>query len=192
MFKRLLVCALFFGLSSCGDNVREHSSIDDNNGASSAGYGAAGEGRNGAVAGAIDGGSLHGGTQLEAGLKVSYEADAINDPGNVLSRRVFYFAYDSNDVSEQDIELIKHHGRYLAMNPKAKLRLEGHADERGTREYNIALGERRARAVRELLLYEAAGEEQITVISYGEEKPVAFGQDEESMQMNRRVEIVYQ
>ena len=90
------------------------------------------------------------------------------------------------------LSLVKHHGRYLSFNTNASVRLEGHADERGTREYNIALGEGRARRVKEIMLYEGASEDQISVISYGEEKPVAFGRDNESMGLNRRVEIFLQ
>ncbi|MCG6937443.1 MAG: OmpA family protein [Gammaproteobacteria bacterium] len=146
----------------------------------------------GATAGTIEGAEGAGGTELEGGKLVSYEENAINDPNNVLSQKVVYFAFDSNKVGDDYVELVKHHGRYLAFNANARVRLEGHADERGTREYNVALAEARARAVKQLMLYEGAGNDQIAVISYGEEKPVAFGHDEESMSLNRRVEIVYQ
>jgi peptidoglycan-associated lipoprotein len=123
---------------------------------------------------------------------VSYEEGAINDPNNVLSEKIIYFVYDRNSVGDDFAELVKHHGRYLSFNPSASVRLEGHADERGTREYNIALGEGRALAVKQIMLYEGATNDQIFVISYGEEKPVAFGRDDESMGRNRRVEISYQ
>lgn len=152
--------------------------------------GAADDG-SGATAGGIDGADGLDGTALEGGKLVSYEEGAINDAENILSERVIYFDYDSNSVDDDYIELVKHHGRYLSFNVNASLRLEGHADERGTREYNVALAEARAQSVKQLMLYEGAGNDQITVISYGEEKPVAFGHDDESMSMNRRVEIVY-
>ena len=82
-------------------------------------------------------------------------------------------------------------GRNLAANPNMQVRLEGHADERGSREYNIGLGERRAQAVRRVLQLQGAGAQQLTTVSYGEERPAASGSDEESWRLNRRVELVY-
>ena len=189
MKKVFLLAILAMLLTACGDQTRPDGSIDSepNNGAQYEG-GAGG----GAVAGTIDGSGVEGGSALEGAKLVSYEKNAIFDDNNVLSGRIVYFAYDSNDVSEDYLALVKHHGKYLSFNPQAKMRLEGHADERGTREYNIALAERRAQAVKQIMLYEGADSSQITVISYGEEKPVSFSHDEESMQLNRRVEIVYQ
>jgi len=84
------------------------------------------------------------------------------------------------------------HGRYMASNPNAEVRLEGHADERGSREYNVGLGERRALGVRQILLLQGATASQLSTVSYGEERPAVFGSDEESYGLNRRVEIVYQ
>jgi peptidoglycan-associated lipoprotein len=184
MKKIFLIMMLAFLISSCGDRIKPDGE-DTANIAST-------EDSSGATAGGIDGASGIGGTALEGGMLVSYEENAINDPKNVLSEKVIYFAFDSNAVGDNYVELVKHHGKYLSFNPKASVRLEGHADERGTREYNVALAERRAQAVKQLMLYEGATESQITVISYGEEKPVSFDHDEESMSLNRRVEIVYQ
>ncbi len=146
----------------------------------------------GATAGSLSDADGAGATALEGGMLVSYDEAAINDPNNVLSEKVIYFVFDSNNVGDEFVELVKHHGKYLSFNASASVQLEGHADELGTREYNIALAERRAIAVKQLMLYEGATNDQITVISYGEEKPVEFGHDEESMALNRRVEIVYQ
>jgi len=178
MIKILLVTALALSMVACGDRIKPDVPVD--------------EGASGATAGGIDGADGSGGTALEGGKLVSYEEGAINDPDNVLSEKIVYFGFDSNSVGDDYIELVKHHGKYLSFNVNASVRLEGHADERGTREYNVALAESRAQAVKQLMLYEGASNEQISVISYGEEKPVAFGQDEESMTLNRRVEIVYQ
>ncbi|MGD8498715.1 MAG: OmpA family protein, partial [Chromatiales bacterium] len=83
------------------------------------------------------------------------------------------------------------HGQFLASNPQQQLRLEGHTDERGTREYNIGLGERRAGAVEQVLLLQGVSRDQIEKVSYGEELPVSLGQDEESWSLNRRVELNY-
>jgi len=184
MKKLFLISMLALSIASCGDRIKPDSEGPANVQGT--------EDSSSATAGGIDGGSGIGGTALEGGMLVSYEENAINDPKNVLSQKVIYFAFDSNTVPDSDVELVKHHGKYLSFNPNASVRLEGHADERGTREYNVALAERRAEAVKQLMLYEGAGNNQITVISYGEEKPVSFGHDEESMSLNRRVEIVYQ
>jgi peptidoglycan-associated lipoprotein len=83
------------------------------------------------------------------------------------------------------------HANYLAQNPSQKVRLEGHADERGSREYNIGLGERRGQAVRRALLLSGVSEVQLSTVSYGEERPAAAGSDEQTYALNRRVEIVY-
>ena len=90
-----------------------------------------------------------------------------------------------------DADTAAQHGLVLANNPGRSVRLEGHADERGSREYNIGLGERRSQAVRRLLLIQGASPDQISTVSFGEERPAAFGSDEESYQLNRRVEITY-
>ena len=111
---------------------------------------------------------------------------------SLLSKRVIYFDFDKSNVKAEYRGIIAAHAAYLAAHSSARITLEGHADERGTREYNVALAERRAQAVKQLMLYEGAGNDQISIISYGEEKPVAFGHDDESMSLNRRVEIVYQ
>ena len=145
----------------------------------------------GATVGTIDAGGAFAGTALE-GMKISYEKNAINDPGNVLSIKTIYFDFDSSEISDLDVEVIKHHGKYLALNPDATLRLEGHTDERGTREYNIALADRRAQSVKKILLFEGASSSQITIISYGEEKPAAIGHDEAAWKLNRRAELVYE
>jgi peptidoglycan-associated lipoprotein len=131
------------------------------------------------------------GTAL-AGMKISYEKDAINDPENVLSIKTIYFAYDSSEISEEDVEVIKHHGKYMALHPDVSVRLEGHTDERGTREYNVALADRRAQSVKKLMLFQGPSATQATIISYGEEKPAALGHDEAAWKLNRRVELVYE
>ena len=177
----LLVVTLATTLVACGERIKPDSDAVP--------QGSAAEGAN---ASGIDGAGGLGGNALEGGMLVSYEENAINNPENVLSERVIYFGYDSNSVGDDYIELVKHHGKYLSFNANATLRLEGHADERGTREYNVALGEGRAQAIKQLMIYEGASNDQIYVISYGEEKPVEFGRDDESMSLNRRVEIVYE
>ena len=115
-----------------------------------------------------------------------------NDSGSVLAERFIYFDFDSDRISQDYQDLLSHHGKYLAANSDVSVRLEGHADERGTREYNVALGNRRAQAVRRLILLQGAAASQISVISYGEEKPVALSHDDEAWRLNRRAELIYQ
>lgn len=182
MKKIILIAMLGLSIAACdGDRIQPDSET----------AGSDAESAGGATAGGIDDGAGMGGTTLDGGKLVSYAEGAINDPNNVLSEKMVYFAFDSNIVGDDYVELVKHHGKYLSFNANASVRLEGHADERGSREYNVALAERRAQSVKQLMLYEGATNAQISIISYGEEKPVAFGQDEESMSLNRRVEIVY-
>lgn len=104
---------------------------------------------------------------------------------------VIYFDFDESELRPEYGDLLARHANRLANSSRAKVRLEGHADERGSREYNIGLGERRAQAVRRMLLIQGAAAEQISTVSFGEERPAAVGSDEESYALNRRVEIKY-
>lgn len=115
--------------------------------------------------------------------------------GNALRpgcNQIYYFDFDNSDVRDCDRESIEIQARYLSSHPRAKVRVEGNTDNRGSREYNIALGERRANSVAELLKLNGADRSQIKIVSYGAEKPVAFGDTEEDYQLNRRVELVYE
>lgn len=108
-----------------------------------------------------------------------------------ISTKVVYFEFDSSAIKARDLATISNHAKYLGKNPSTSIRLEGHADERGTREYNVGLGERRANAVRDALLLRGVSARQISVVSYGEERPVALGHSESDWDKNRRVEFVY-
>jgi len=110
----------------------------------------------------------------------------------LLAQRVYYFGYDSFDISDGDTMSIYAHAKRLANSPRTKVRLEGHTDERGSREYNVALGERRANAVANILLLKGANQDQISVVSYGKEKPAVRGHDDSAWAKNRRVVIVYE
>lgn len=136
-------------------------------------------------------GSEPGAESIPLGQDGALAADPLDDPESLLSKRVIYFDFDSSQVKPEFVEVIAAHGRYLAAHPSARIRLEGHADERGTREYNVGLGERRAKAVERMILLQGASRDQIEVVSYGEELPVALGHDEQSWALNRRVEINY-
>lgn len=116
---------------------------------------------------------------------------ALDDPDSPLSNRTVYFEFDSSEVTAEDREVVDLHARYLAANPQQRVVLEGHADERGSREYNIGLGDRRAQSVRRLMEFQGVAPDQIRTVSYGEEKPAVEGHDEQAWSRNRRVEIVY-
>lgn len=107
-----------------------------------------------------------------------------------MKSNIIYFAYDSSEVTTEGLKSIDAFGKYLSINGGAKLRLEGHADERGSREYNVALGERRAIAVQSALIARGAAPSQLSLISYGEERPAVAEHTEEAYAKNRRVEIV--
>lgn len=106
-----------------------------------------------------------------------------------LNTKVFYFDFDVSEFMASDRDVLAIHGRNLARTSSSRIRLEGHADERGTREYNLALGERRANSIRDYLVVNGASLSQIESVSYGEERPAQQGQSEASYRMNRRVEI---
>ncbi|AKJ95737.1 MULTISPECIES: peptidoglycan-associated lipoprotein Pal [Thioalkalivibrio] len=121
-----------------------------------------------------------------------FDAAALDDPESPLAERLVYFEFDRDEVKSEYMPMLEAHAAYLSQNSGARLRLEGHTDERGTREYNLALGERRAQSVRRVLNLNGASDDQLEVISYGEEMPVAFQQNEEAWAKNRRVELVYE
>lgn len=116
---------------------------------------------------------------------------ALEDPNSPLSTRIIYFEYDSSDIPPEYRGTIEAHAAFLSSNPDVNVTLEGHADERGSREYNLALGERRAEAVKRQLTLLGASPAQIITVSYGEERPAIEGHDEAAWSQNRRVEILY-
>lgn len=113
------------------------------------------------------------------------------DPNNPLSTRIIYFAFDSSAIPSRFARVIQAHASYLAKHPQVNLRLEGHTDERGTREYNVALGERRAESVEQAMVLSGASSNQITTLSFGEERPASLGSNPEAYAQNRRVELIY-
>ena len=125
----------------------------------------------------------------ETGQQMTAEQMAKQDLARV--GMVVYFDYDSSEIKPEYSAVIAAHAKYLATNSNLKVRLEGNTDERGTREYNIGLGERRAQAVRRALLLQGVTEAQVTTLSYGEERPAVEGHDESAYAKNRRVEFAY-
>jgi peptidoglycan-associated lipoprotein len=116
-------------------------------------------------------------------------ASATSAPAGVAT--VLYFDFDRSEIRPEYASVIKAHAKHMAAFGAARVRLEGHTDERGSREYNIALGERRSQAVRRALMLEGAADGQLTTVSYGEERAAVEGSDEGAYEKNRRVEIVY-
>ncbi len=148
-----------------------------------------------ATGGASTGGATTSGvtgsgvTGAQAGGGIA--SSALKDPRNILSRRNIYFDYDQFTVKDEFRPLVEAHAKYLQANRSARVILQGHTDERGTREYNIALGQKRADAVKNMMLLYGATEVQIETVSFGKEKPRREGHDEASWAENRRVDIVH-
>lgn len=112
--------------------------------------------------------------------------------GSKEVKDVFYFAFDRSDLDQEGKAALRTHARYLLKNKSAKIRVEGHTDERGSREYNVALGERRAKSVARELYNEGVGSDQVAIVSYGEEKPAVRGHNEKAWQWNRRGKLNYE
>ncbi len=135
-----------------------------------------------AGSGAVTSGASRGGT---------WSGNPLDDPNSLLSTKTVYFEFDQSTIRSEFVDVLRAHAGYLNTNRSATVRIEGHADERGSREYNIGLGERRANAVRNFLEAEGVSASQISTISYGEERPAALGHDEISWAENRRAVLVY-
>ncbi|MBI1174529.1 MAG: peptidoglycan-associated lipoprotein Pal [Sideroxydans sp.] len=118
-------------------------------------------------------------------------ADPLNDPNSTLAKRSVYYPFDVSVVQDADKPLLQAHAKYLSEHPDRKVRLEGNCDERGSTEYNIGLGQRRADGVKKVLVLDGANASQLTTISYGEEKPKATGHNEDSWKQNRRTDLNY-
>lgn len=119
-----------------------------------------------------------------------YGGNEIPPEGGELTD-VIYFDFDSSEVRAQDRDIVSRHAVYMQDNPRVTVRLQGHADERGSREYNIGLGERRAQAVRQMLLLQSVSGSQIQTVSFGEERPESLGSSESDYAQNRRVVFEY-
>jgi peptidoglycan-associated lipoprotein len=117
--------------------------------------------------------------------------ELLSDPTTALSKRTFYFEFNSAELSDEDRDALATHARFMSEVPDVTVVLEGHADERGSREYNLALGERRAKVIERVLTLQGVSRDQIQVISFGEERPQALDHDEESWRLNRRVQLLY-
>ena len=167
----ILAACLALGLSACASKPKQADSakVEDRSGA-----------------GSDKGAQTHG-----AGADAGGAMNELDNPASPLAVRTIYFDYDSSDILPEYQKAVEAHAAYLAAHPEKTLALEGHADERGSREYNLALGERRAQSVKRQMVLLGAGTAQIRTTSYGEERPVADGHDDAAWSQNRRVEIIY-
>lgn len=118
-------------------------------------------------------------------------AAALKDPNNILSKRSIFYDFDKFDVRDEYRALVEAHAKYLRENPGAKVLIQGNTDERGSREYNLALGQRRSEGVRRMMMLLGVREDQIEAVSLGEEKPRAPGSDEAAWSQNRRSDILH-
>jgi peptidoglycan-associated lipoprotein len=169
-YRLLLISLLAVALAGCAGNTIPDPDPDPAEGSANS--------NGSASSGGMDGSSMGGGSDMPSDL-------------NAELTMILYFDFDQADLRPQYGDLLAAHASKLSNNSRTKVRLEGHADERGSREYNIGLGERRAQAVRRMLLIQGASSNQISTVSFGEERPAAMGSDEDSWQQNRRVEIKY-
>lgn len=155
----------------------------DDDAAAAAGGEAAADSEYSSQTGLDTGAVGEGGAYVEPGMEPGDEA--------LVAETVIYFDFDTARIRAEYSEVLAAHARRLSAKSDLSVRLEGHADERGSREYNIGLGERRAQAVRQVLMLQGVPAAQITTVSYGEERPAVSGSTEEAWERNRRVEIVY-
>ena len=140
---------------------------------------------------ALPGGQAMDATGIAGSGALGDGKDPLKDPGSILSKRTIFFDFDSAAIRDEFRPLIEAHAQYLRGNNQAKTILQGHTDERGSREYNLALGQRRAESVQQAMALLGVADAQIEAVSMGEEKPIDEGHDESAWQQNRRVEIHY-
>lgn len=129
--------------------------------------------------------------KTEESRQNAMQTNPLQDPENLLSRRTVFYDYDSANIRDEDKPVVEAHARYLINNKNIKIMLQGHTDERGSREYNLALGQRRADSVKKLMTVIGVPDNQVETVSYGEERPVVADHNEEAYAQNRRTEIVY-
>ena len=148
--------------------------------------------------GADEGSTVYGGADgegISSGMLSDEERQTARERAEQQALRditTFYFHFDTSEIKQEVRDVLVAHARYLANNPRQQVRLEGHADDRGTKEYNLALGERRANAIQRFLVVNGASRGQIETVSYGEEKPAVRGSSESAWAQNRRVELIFQ
>ncbi len=172
-------------LTGCSSSDEQDSSLAD-----------AAQGTDALTSGLNDGsmnGTQFGGSGLNSGSGANSRlGPEFSDPNNPLSKQIIYFELDSSQVKQDYVPVVAAHAQYLASHANQHVILAGHADERGSSEYNIALGEQRAKSVERMMRAQGVSAAQLEIVSYGEEKPAVPGHNEAAWQMNRRVEVAYQ
>ncbi|MDX2506369.1 MAG: peptidoglycan-associated lipoprotein Pal [Gammaproteobacteria bacterium] len=183
----LLVAAPLFFVTACtsiSDDPSGDAVVEDRTGGAT---GQSGEGYEGQTGGYDDSG-MGSGSAMNG---QSYSGDPLSDPNSPLSARTIYFEYDSTVINSEGQSALNAHAEYLSLNSDKQIIIEGHTDERGTREYNLSLGERRSNAVADFLSASGVPGQQLEVRSYGEENPMALDHNDSAWQLNRRVELLY-
>lgn len=178
MKKFLIAAAMVAVLAGC--STQPSAPVDDQSAAAAAAGAKPGTSTSGTTPSGVSG------TATGAGAM-----SPLKDPNNILSKRSVYFEFDSFVVEDKYKAQVDAHARYLTGNKTAKVTLQGNTDERGSREYNIALGQKRAEAVKRVLVLMGAQDVVIETVSYGKEKPRREGHDEAAWAENRRVDIIY-
>lgn len=175
LFAGLLIMGVLAGCSSTPTKEQEGAAVEDRK----------------PVAGAPEAKPADSGVTSRPLGTSTVAADPLKDPANILSKRSVYFDFDSNLVKDEYKPVVTAHAKYMTQNRAAQMRIEGNADERGSREYNLALGQRRADAVKQMMQLLGAQAGQIESVSFGEEKPKAAGHDEAAWAENRRADVKY-
>jgi peptidoglycan-associated lipoprotein len=188
MRKIALAALVALSLAGCQTQPSQEAPIDDKSGAGVA-SGTPGASTAGAGSGGVTGSG--GPTTAGRGGAGGDGGNPLRDPANILSRRSVFFEFDSIAVRDEFRPMVEAHARYLAANRTARATIQGHTDERGSREYNIALGQRRADAVKRMMTLVGAQDGQIETVSFGKEKPRNPGHDEAAWAQNRRADIVH-
>ena len=176
------IAAVF--LAGCASQETQPEAPIDDKGAATASAG-------GATTSGVGGSGVGGTTASGGAVGAGAGGSPLRDPANILSKRSVYFDYDSFVVKDEFRPLVEAHARYLVANRGTRMIIQGNTDERGSREYNIALGQKRADAVKRTMTLLGAQEAQIESVSYGKEKPKNPGHDESAWAENRRADIVY-
>ncbi|RPH46517.1 MAG: peptidoglycan-associated lipoprotein Pal [Burkholderiales bacterium] len=184
-FATLAALATALALAACSSAVK----LDDPAPVENRGAGAAGSA--GGAAGGASGAPI-GSERPIAQVTVDPSKDPLNDPNSPLSKRSIYFDFDSFTIKDEFRGVVEAHAKYLVANKTRKVVIQGNTDERGSREYNLALGQKRSEAVRRALASLGVADAQIEAVSFGEEKPKSTGSDESAFAENRRADLAYQ
>ncbi len=181
MRNYVLIGLIAAALAGCSSTPTTEAPVDDRSGAGTTAPSSSGAQTGGAAAGGVTG----------SGVGSGAGANVLRDPNNILSKRSVYFDFDSFVVKDEYRPLVEAHARYLQQNRNARMTVQGNTDERGSREYNIALAQKRADSVKRMMTLLGATENQIETVSFGKEKPRNPGHDEAAWAENRRDDILY-